>query len=417
MPKAGDSISPMKKDSLFLIFIFCLIMHVLTPPQARTAVEEHSLRETIDTLSSFGSRATGSPGYEKAAAFLEEKLESLGLQPQSYFYELPVRRSEGAELSFDNRKISLTPFTNNAITPEATDGTITAPLFYVGKGRLEDLDGKDIKGSIALLDGVSTPDWKTYVTANGSCKRNDPGKFNLELLQSLTFPLADDEKKEVFIGEAIKTSLEHAVDQVSRELMQLRLQEQTDEIKQSIKHLARQRLLYRRLGWAESYNDLPEGEAELFRQIVPKAIDRNERIIDDTGRQLNALQSATTFRNHVRDYEVAAIVSLHLSSHGNGVGAFHRGWLYDLKQTINRTSFYRPIAEVLEKLGEPSIGRAQYQDTLRPSHLRTWDSWFFSTDLTWAARSVPWPATSASAWSLRGMAGYYGERPQIRQSI
>ena len=531
------------KSAPFFIFILCLIVHILAPPQARTAVDEHSLRETIETLSSFGSRATGSPGYEKAAAFLEQKLEGLGLEPQSYLYELPVRRFLGAELSFDNRKISLTPFTNNAVTPEATDGVITAPLYYVGKGRLEDLDGKDIAGSIALLDFDSGRNWQllaslgakaaiflqgdnsqgrifftekqeltplqfpcfwmkkgeaenifgplkdqntpliptvalqsrivwenysarnlyaliegtdpeltkelliieaffddeefvsgnspgadsatsiaTFLEIAQSLIKDPParsimliatsgqaqtlagmrdiiwsinarskdirdrkrqlqkamnrGKFNLELLQSLTFPLPDDEKKESFIGETIKNSLEHAVDEVSRKLMQLRLQEQTDEIKQSIKHLAQQRLLYRRLGWAESFNDLPEGEAELFRQIIPKAIDRNKRLIDDAGGQLKALQSATTFRNHVRDYDVAAIVSLHLSSHGNGVGAFHRGWLYDLKQTINRTSFYSPIAEVLEKLGEPSIGRAQYQDTLRPSHLRSWDSWF-----------------------------------------
>ena len=432
------------KSAPFFIFILCLIVHILAPPQARTAVDEHSLRETIETLSSFGSRATGSPGYEKAAAFLEQKLEGLGLEPQSYLYELPVRRFLGAELSFDNRKISLTPFTNNAVTPEATDGIITAPLYYVGKGRLEDLDGKDIAGSIALLDFDSGRNWQllaslgakaaiflqgdnsqgrifftekqeltplqfpcfwmkkgeaenifgplkdqntpliptvalqsrivwenysarnlyaliegtdpelskelliieaffddeefvsgnspgadsatsiaTFLEIAQSLIKDPParsimliatsgqaqtlagmrdiiwsinarskdirdrkrqlqkemnrGKFNLELLQSLTFPLPDDEKKESFIGEAIKNSLEHAVDQVSRELMQLRLQEQTDEIKQSIKHLARQRLLYRRLGWAESFNDLPEGEAELFRQIIPKAIDRNER--------------------------------------------------------------------------------------------------------------------------------------------
>ncbi|MGA7278988.1 MAG: hypothetical protein WBW79_13700, partial [Desulfocapsaceae bacterium] len=150
----------MKKDAPFLIFILCLIVHILAPPQARTAVAEHSLRETIETLSSFGSRATGSSGYEKAAAFLEQKLEALGLEPQSYFYELPVRRFLGAELTFNNQKIALTPFFNNAITPQATDGIISAPLYYVGKGRLQDLDGKDIAGSIALLDFDSGRNWQ-----------------------------------------------------------------------------------------------------------------------------------------------------------------------------------------------------------------------------------------------------------------
>ncbi len=536
----------MKKHALFLIFILCLSMHLLVPVQAKSAVDEYSLRETIETLSSFGSRATGSSGYEKAAAFLEQKLDALGLEPQSYYYELPIRRSLSAELSFNNQKIALTPFYNNAITPQATDGVISAPLYYVGKGRLQDLDGKDIEGSIALLDFDSGRNWQllaslgakaviflqgdnsrgrifftekqeltplqfpcfwmkrdqaekifgllknrktplipkvelqsrsvwenylaknlyalikgsdpqlgkelliieaffdneefvfgnspgadyaasiaTFLEIAQSLVKNQPqrsvmlvatsgqaetlagmrdiiwsinarskdlrdrkqqlqkeknrGKFNLELLQGLTFPLTTDKKRDAFISEAIKHSLEKAIDQVSRELMQLRLNEQTDEIKQSIKHIARQRMLYRRLGWTENFSELPEGEAELFRQIIPEAMAKNENLINDSERQLKALQSATTFRNQVRDHEVAAIVSLHLSSHGNGVGGFHRGWLYDLKQTINRTSLYSPIAEVLEKLGEPSVGRAQYQDTLRPSHLRTWDSWFLDT--------------------------------------
>ena len=89
----------MKKASFLLIFILCLIVHILLRHRPETAVDEHSLRETIETLSSFGSRATGSPGYEKAAAFLEQKLQALGLEPQSYFYELPVRRFLGAELT------------------------------------------------------------------------------------------------------------------------------------------------------------------------------------------------------------------------------------------------------------------------------------------------------------------------------
>ena len=207
-------------------------------------------------------------------------------------------------------------------------------------------------------------------------KKTKRGKFNLELLQNLTFPLTDDTKRDSFISDAIKLSLEHSVDQISRKLMQLRLSEQTDKVQQAIKQIAHQRLLYRRLGWATNYTDLPAEEAELFRQIIPKAIAKNESLIKDTGLELKALQSATTFRSQVRDYEVAAIVSLHLSSHGDGVGAFNRGWLYNLKQTINRTSLYSPIAEVLENLGKPAAGRAHYQDTLRPSHLRTWDSWF-----------------------------------------
>ena len=533
----------MKIISFILTIIFFLSGHFCTPTQAETAVVAPSLREAVETLSSFGSRATGSAGYEQAAAYIEQKLQSFGLTPQSYFYELPVRHFLGAELIVDDQKIPLTQFINNAVTPESIDGAISAPLYYVGKGQLQEVDGKDIQGSIVLLDfdsgrnwqklaslgakaaiflqgdnsreriffaekqeltplqfpcfwmkrdqairyfgplnNLSTPliskvklqsrcIWENYLAQNiySIIEGTDPklskelliieaffdneefvsgnspgadaatsiatflkiadslanhppkrsimlvatsgqaqalagmrdiiwsisarskdlrdrkrqlqkemnrGKFNVELFQSLTFPISEDKKRDAFIAAAIKRSLEKAVDQVSRELMQLRLSEQTDEIKELIKQLAIQRRQYRKLGWAESFDDLSTGEAELFKDLVPKAIAGNELIISDTKRQLKALQSASTFRNHVRDYDVAAIVSLHLSSHGDGVGGFHRGWLYDLKQTINRISAYGPIGEILKNLGEPAIGRAQFQDTLRPSLLRTWDSWF-----------------------------------------
>ncbi len=533
----------MKSASSFLGVIFFLLVHLFVPAQAQTAVDEHSLRETIETLSSFGSRSTGSPGYEKAAAFIEEKLQVLGLDPQSHVYELPIRRFYGATLSFADKTLPLVPFINNAVTPQATDGILSAPLYYVGKGHLQELDGKKIQDSIVLIDFDSgrnwqllaslgakaaiflqgddskgrvfytekeeltplqfpcfwmkrdeaiqffgplvnqqTPMvqrvelqarsvWETYpakniyaliegtdaqqknelliieaffdneefvsgnspgadaassiatflelakslvkepqqrsvllVATSGQAqtlagmremiwstnsrskdlrdqklqlqKEMASGKSNLDLLRNLNFPLVEDKTRDALIGAAIKRSLDETVDQVSRELMRLRLAEQTDETKRLTAEIAGERLFFRRLGWAESFHDLPAKEAELFRQILPQAIAENERIVHDAKRRLDALQSASAFRSLVRDYEIASIISLHLSSHGNGVGGFNQGWLYNLKQTINRISAYSSITEILDDLGKEPTGRAQYQDTLRPSTLRTWDSWF-----------------------------------------
>ena len=66
----------MKKVLLFLGIIFCLVVHLFIPAHAETGAPEHSLRETIETLSSFGSRATGSAGYEKAVDFVEAEVGS-----------------------------------------------------------------------------------------------------------------------------------------------------------------------------------------------------------------------------------------------------------------------------------------------------------------------------------------------------
>ncbi|WP_459946436.1 FtsX-like permease family protein [Desulfocastanea catecholica] len=533
----------MKRACSILGVTLLLLVHLFVPAPARTAVDEHALRETIETLSSYGSRVTGSPGYEKAAAFIEEKLQGLGLDPQSHLYELPIRRFHGATLSFADKTLALVPLINNAVTPQATDGTLSAPLYYVGKGQLQELDGKDVQGSIVLIDFDSGRNWQLLASLGAKAaiflqdddskgrvfymekqeltplqfpcfwmKRDEAVEFfgplvnrqtpliervelqsrsvwesypakniyaliegtdaqqkdelliieaffdneefvsgnspgadaasslatllelakslvkqpqqrsvllvatsgqaqtlagmremiwssnarskdlrhqklqlqkeinsatvNLELLQNLQFPLVEDKKRDALIGAAIKHSLDETVDQVSRELMRLRLAEQTAETKRLTAEIAGERLVFRRLGWAESFHDLPAKEAKLFRQVLPQAIAGNERIARDAKRRLDALQSASAFRTLVRDYDIASIISLHLSSHGNGVGGFHQGWLYNLKQTINRISAYSSIAEILDDLGKEPVGRAHYQDTLRPSILRTWDSWF-----------------------------------------
>jgi len=44
-------------------------------------------------------------------------------------------------------------------------------------------------------------------------------------------------------------------------------------------------------------------------------------------------------RSALQDYEIAAAVSLHLSSHGDD-SRFHYGWLYPLRPRINRVPAY-----------------------------------------------------------------------------
>ncbi|MGW8193445.1 MAG: ABC transporter permease, partial [Desulforhopalus sp.] len=203
------------------------------------------------------------------------------------------------------------------------------------------------------------------------------GKANLMLLQSLHWPLTEDRERDELIIKSVRRSIDKAVDQVSRQLMQLRLGPQSAETQSLIQQTATERMVYRRLGWAESLHDLPPREATLLKEIIPSAVADYQSMIGDAENQLTALKSATAFRTLVRDYDVAAMVSLHLSSHGNGVGAFNRGWLYNLKQTINRTAIYSPIADILDQIAGNFEGNVSYQDTLRPSHQRTWDSWFF----------------------------------------
>jgi len=536
----------MRIPLLTLILLYFLSLHAVMPSTAKAEIDGSRLRKSVETLSSFGSRSTGSPGYEKSVTFLKTKLESIGFEAQSYFYDLPVRKFLGAQLKFNNTSYPLTPLIYNAITPEATDGTIVAPIYYVGNGNLTDLDGKDLRGSIVLLNFDSGRNWQrlaslgvkaaiflqgetsrgrifftekeeltplqfpcffmefdkaeeifgtltlqsdpvvnsveltskcawekalaeniytivegtdpdlqkqllivesffdnkefiagnspgadaassiaTFLELANSFKNNPPKRSvlllatsgntqalagmrdamwslntrskdlrndkktltkelskqtaNLELLESLRFPLDADEDRDLLVSQSIRHSINNAVDEISRRLIQLRMKESKARNNDIITETASQRFLYRRLGWAETFHDLPPKELDIFKQILPKAIERKLRTIKDIKRQQKNLKSAVNFRNTVRDFEVAAVVSLHLSGHGDGIGAFNQGWLYNLKRSINRTGIYSQVAHILEESAKtgPQSNKVQYQDTLRPSHLSTWDSWFF----------------------------------------
>ena len=67
-------------------------------------------------------------------------------------------------------------------------------------------------------------------------------------------------------------------------------------------------------------------------------------------------------------------MSLHLSSHGNGLGAFHQGFLYPLRPSINRTAAFRDIEQALQDAAArfPSAGPA-FVSTLRPNRLQPWE--------------------------------------------
>lgn len=529
-----------------ILQLLCITFSILGffPSYIHAQIDKDSLRETITALSSFKSRSTGSEGYSKTIDHISEKLEALNLTVQPYLYEVPIKRFLGASLTTNDNTLTLQPFNYNAITPESTNGSISAPLYYVGKGSLPELNGKELKNSVVLIDFDSGRNWQSlasigvkaaiflqddttqaniffkekleltplqfpcfilkrsvadsffgpltatslpilpkieiesrslwenylaknlYTVIEGSDPQlkselliveaffdnkafvsgNAPGadeatsiatflevakklsttppkrsvlllatsghaqtlagmrdtiwsinarskdlrskkrnlqkaktskEKDLETLTNLSFPLKEDKDRDSRIKKAIQQSLNLAVDQVSRDLIELRLQPKTATTKSLVKLTAAQRFLYRRLGWENSYHNLPDDENDIFKQIVPRATQQKELQIRETTRQLGALKSALNFRSITRDYEIAALISLHLSSHGNGIGAFHQGWLYNLKQTINRTSAYSTIAEVLESSSKTTTGKAKYQDSLRPSHLRSWDSWFF----------------------------------------
>ncbi|MCG6931732.1 MAG: M28 family peptidase, partial [Desulfofustis sp.] len=207
-------------------------------------------------------------------------------------------------------------------------------------------------------------------------KRITDAEDNLELIDGLSFPLAPDSDRDDMLSKAIENDLKFEIDQISSRLMNLRMQTESNTDTRQIEALADRRFALRRLGWATAYHDLPEQELLLLQGLLPTVIQTQQADIRDFSEQLDALQSALKFRQLSRDYTIGAVLSLHLSSHGVGIGGFNRGWLYKLRPRINRTGMFSTIDEVFKASSDGSYGGARYINSLRPSDLRSWDSFF-----------------------------------------
>ena len=200
---------------------------------------------------------------------------------------------------------------------------------------------------------------------------------SIELIDSLIFPLSEDSERDKMLVTAISDDLKLQVDLISRKLMNLRLEKSTATSNiQQIDDLAAHRFALRKLSWRTSFHDMSAGEQDLLTELLPSMITTMQRRIDDSEAHLKSLESALQFRKLTREYTIESILSLHLSSHGEGIGGFHRGWLYRLRTRINRTGIFSTIADILEAAAPEPIDSAGYINSLRPDRLRSWDSYF-----------------------------------------
>ncbi len=180
--------------------------------------------------------------------------------------------------------------------------------------------------------------------------------------------------------EAISESIKSEVDGISNQLMRLRLKSKADENQGRIRALVQERRLLRRILWRTDLSNLSAEETAAIEQAIPRAIGDYLRIEKGADLQEKMIRSAKSFRSLAKSMELSAIVSLHLSSHGDGFGAFNYGWLYPLRPRVNRTAIYSTLDDVLKKsaetLSDKGLDPILYQDTLRPDRQRSWQSYF-----------------------------------------
>ena len=130
---------------------------------SRTAQPPSGLAETVKILASFEDRSTGTEGAERTASYIKKRFAEMGFEEvESHFFKIPVRKHGGSTLFISEKgsSVPIQPISSNLISPETISKEgMEGPLVFVGAGELKDFNGKDIAGSIILMDLESGKNW------------------------------------------------------------------------------------------------------------------------------------------------------------------------------------------------------------------------------------------------------------------
>lgn len=207
----------------------------------------------------------------------------------------------------------------------------------------------------------------------------------IRLLKDLNFePATDGESPDAedirMLKAAIDEHLKTESDRVSRQLMRLRLERKDQADTLRIQKLADERLLLKRLMWSSDFSALSAEDRQAILEFIPQTIEDQKAILSDVSRYSREIDDASRFRSQVKAYDLDAAISLHLSSNGDGFGAFNYGWMFPFRPRINRTAIYSTLDEVLRQGAaqiENDLGHTgMFKDSLRPSSQRSWQSYF-----------------------------------------
>lgn len=177
------------------------------------------------------------------------------------------------------------------------------------------------------------------------------------------------------LAEAFNTEIKDEVERLSTRLMRLRLAAEQD--RQALDLLTSRRMLLRGLTFALGQREITPQERVELESFIPAVRQAAQAKILDAKQQLDVLKSARGMRNILAVREIAATVSLHISSHGPGLGAFrNRGFTYDIRPDRNYSGAYSAAADALDEIsGRLNAEEPAFVNCLRPSRIRPWESW------------------------------------------
>lgn len=135
-------------------------------------ISAERIAATMQALSSpnVGSRVLGYPGDEIAARYIQDQLKEIGISDvTTETFKTSVPMDEGAFVESAAGRLQVHALWPNMVrTPQVPEAGIRGQLIDIGQARLQDMQGRELAGSIALIDFDCGNNWVNAVRSGAS---------------------------------------------------------------------------------------------------------------------------------------------------------------------------------------------------------------------------------------------------------
>lgn len=131
-------------------------------------VSAEKLQETVTALCALGEKVAGSEEEKKACDFITGKLAEYGIQHTVNTFQSYVSYPRSAKLTINAPESYEVLAVGCAFALSTPEGGFTAQVVHCGDGNREEYAGKDVKGKIAMINKLPTPDRAVAAIENGA---------------------------------------------------------------------------------------------------------------------------------------------------------------------------------------------------------------------------------------------------------
>lgn len=136
--------------------------------EARALVSTRDLTATVEHLCSLGEKVSGSEEEEKACRYLTDRLREYGYEPVVHEFDSYISYPRATALTIHGSERYELPAVGVAFGLSTPPEGVTAEVVFVGAGDKAGFAGKDVRGKIALMTKLPSPNNALEAAAAGA---------------------------------------------------------------------------------------------------------------------------------------------------------------------------------------------------------------------------------------------------------